>query len=57
MFLILSTAIAVFFGLFKAAAIALGVLLGVGVFAWIVGLLFLALMRAIIEGLIDAWYS
>ena len=57
MFLLITTAVAVFIGLFKAAAILLGAVLGVGFFAALVGLLLAMLLKQIIESIMDDWYA
>ena len=55
MFLLITTAIAVFVGLFKAAAILLGAVIGVGLFAAVVALLFAMLLKEIIESIVRTW--
>lgn len=55
MFLMITTAIAVFVGLFKAAAILLGAVIGVGFFAVVAGLLFAALLKEIIDSIVRDW--
>ncbi len=55
MFLMITTAMAVFVGLFKAAAILLGAVIGVGFFAALAGLLFVALLKEIIDSIVRNW--
>ena len=55
MFILITTAVAVFVGLFKAAAILLGAVLGVGFFAALVGLLLAMLLKQIIESIMEDW--
>ena len=55
MFLMITTAIAVFVGLFKAAAVLLGAVIGVGLFAAVVGLLFAVLLRELIDSIVRNW--
>ena len=55
MFLMITTAIAVFVGLFKAAAILLGAVIGVGFFAAVAGLLSVALLKEIIDSIVRNW--
>ncbi len=55
MFLLITTAIAVFVGLFKAAAILLGAVIGAGLFATVAALLFAMLLKEIIESIVRNW--
>lgn len=57
MFLVVTTAIAVFAGLFKAAALLLGAVIGAGFFAAVVALLFALLLKEIIKSLVQNWHA
>lgn len=55
MFLMITTAIAVFVGLFKAVAILLGAVIGVGLFAAVSALLSAMLLKELIESIVRNW--
>ena len=57
MFLMITTAIAVFVGLFKVATILLGAVIGAGFFAAVAGLLFAMLLKEIIDSIVQNWHA
>lgn len=57
MFLVITTAVAVFLGLVKALALLIGAIFGFMLFALLAGGLLTLLVKSLIDGIVQGWHA